>query len=87
LDGGEEMSAFDRTVYNLCEEVDYWKSEAEYWKAEYERAQKKASDYLDSSLKSSQECAGNMLRLLLADSDGLVLQKAFGKNALEIERS
>jgi hypothetical protein len=73
------MSAFDRTVFSLCEEIDYWKSEAEYWKAEYGRLENESREYLDSSLKSSQECAGNMLRLLMADSDGTVLHKAFSK--------
>jgi hypothetical protein len=73
------MNAFDENVFSLCSKIDYWKEEAGYWKKEYEKLSKDYSSYLDSSLKSSQQCAGNMLKLLLADSNGTVLEKAFGK--------
>jgi hypothetical protein len=74
------MAYVDYEFSRLCETIDYWRDEANKWKEEYNKLLQEYSEYLDSSLKSSQECAGNILKLLIADSTGEVLHKAFGKS-------
>lgn len=57
----KEPSAYDTTVRDLCEQVDYWKSEAKYWEEEFKTLQKTRIQEINKRIKSTEEQIGVIL--------------------------
>lgn len=61
-----KMKTIEVKIYDLCEEIDYWKEktekaekDAEYWRKQYD-------ELLNQNIKSANEGVANALRFALA---------------------
>lgn len=64
------MKTIDKTVFDLCDEVDYWKEQAEYWKAKYEEERKKYDQMLNENLDRAKQGVANALKFALSVQEG-----------------
>ena len=75
----DKYSSFDRTVYNLCEEIDYWKEQAEYYKNQFEQERNSNIKQSNEALSAAKQGVANALLFALSvkeTSDGcLVIDK------------
>jgi len=60
------MKKIELTIYELCEEVDYWKAKAFEWESDFNDLKQKYNDLQSSSLSHAQAMAGNQLKLIFA---------------------
>ena len=63
------MSRFDRTVSELCLEIDILTEEVEYWKAKYEVEKKLSLEKLDKDFDNTKEQLGYIFKLVLNSSE------------------
>ena len=74
-----KQSAFDRTVQNLCESIDYLEAEVDHWKTKYEEEIRRQSIESKERLEEAQRGVANALMFALSvreDSAGnLVIPK------------
>lgn len=74
-----EISAFDRTVRSLCDEIDYLKSAVKHWRTKYEEQLAENVQASRESLKQAQEGVASALLFALSvqenDNGDLVLPK------------
>jgi hypothetical protein len=63
------MKTVDIKFSQLCEEIDYWKSEAQYWKEMHDKINREHNEFISERLTESKVGIGNALMLLLATND------------------
>lgn len=63
------MKTIDRTVSDLCHEIDYLKKEVEYYKALYEQEKQENNRMLNENLESAKKGVANALMFALSVSD------------------
>jgi hypothetical protein len=63
------MKTVDYKFHELCDEIDYWKSEAEYWKIQYEEMKKENIKRSNESLESAKKGVANALMFALSVED------------------
>jgi len=73
-------NTFDRTVYNLCEEIDDLKQEVKYWREKYEEEKRANTKMLDENLQQAKQGVANALMFALSAQDdengNLVISKS-----------
>lgn len=63
------MKQVERTIYQLCEEIDYLKAEVVHYKKLYEAERKENSETLDRNLQQAKEGVATALMFALSVSD------------------
>lgn len=63
------MKTIDYKFHELCNEIDYWKSEAEYYKQKYEAEIQKRSIESKERLLEAQKGVADALMLALSVTD------------------
>ena len=53
-------------IFELYDEIDYWKKIADYYKEEYEKTNKAYIDLLSDSIRHNNAMMGNVLKLMLS---------------------
>ena len=59
------MKTIELKIFELCDEIDYWKKIADYYKEEYEKTKKAYIDLLSDSIHHNNAMMGNVLKLML----------------------
>lgn len=80
------MKAIERTVYELCQEIDALKEEVKYWKELFEAERKENTDNLNERLAESKKGVAQALMFCLSVKDengNLVLPKENRKELAE----
>ena len=65
----EKMKTFDRTILNLCQEVDYWKEQAETWKQKYEEQFQETMQFYRQQNDEAMKGVANALMFALSVTD------------------
>ena len=63
------MRTVDIKFNELCDEIDYWKSEADHWKSEFEKERDSHIELLNDSIERSRKGIGQALALALVVRD------------------
>lgn len=63
------MKAVERTIYELCQEIDMLREEAKYWKELFEAERKENMDNLNKRLKESKKGVAQALMFALSVKD------------------
>ena len=53
-------------IFELCDEIDYWKKIADYYKEEYEKTNKAYNDLLSDSIHQNNIMMRNVIKLILS---------------------
>lgn len=73
------MKKAESLFLELCEEIDYWKSEANYYKEQYEKANKDFQEATTRSINHNMDMVGQMLKIALnsePSDKGLLIRKS-----------
>lgn len=59
------MKKAENLILDLCEEIDYWKSEAKYYKEQYEIANRDFHEATTRSINHNMDMVGQMLKIVI----------------------
>jgi hypothetical protein len=71
-----KLRTIDKIIYDLCDEVDYWKSEYDELKLRYDALQLEFSQHINTQLESQKETLGMLFRVVLNSEqteDGILI--------------
>ncbi len=73
------MLTADIKFFELCEEIDYWKSEAQKWENQYNEMVAKYNTLINDDIKHSQVMIGNLVKLALVSDEEKIKQVFWNK--------
>jgi len=63
------MRTIEKNIYDLCNQVDYWKDQAEYWQNKYENERDDYMKQLNQNIEQTKEGVRNALMFAFACSE------------------
>ena len=79
------MKKIEESIYDLCNEVDYWRGEAKYWQEKYEKEVKDFNSHVNEQLEISKKGVANALMFALSvteDGDGNLIIPSENRSSL-----